>query len=156
MFKKLAATGILSVFVQEPQSIDRSHGGLGLGLTIVKNLVGLHGGRVTAHSEGVGHGSEFVVELPLAGQRISALRPAVSEPTGVPAVLPRVLIVDDNEDAAEMLAMVLAQAGYSTRTAYDSGSALRAFDAWSPQVVILDIGLPDINGYDVARALRRG
>ena len=65
-------------------------------------------------------------------------------------------MVDDNEDAAEMLAMVLAQAGYSTRTAYDSGSALRAFDAWSPQVVILDIGLPDINGYDVARALRRG
>jgi PAS domain S-box-containing protein len=147
---------VFEMFSQVNRKLERSHGGLGIGLALVRRLVEMHGGTSSAESPGVGKGSTFSIRLPLATASAAEATPSSLSLPAEQHDQQRILVVDDNEDAAEMLAMVLAQAGYSTKTAYDSGSALRAVDAWSPQVVILDIGLPDINGYDVARALRRG
>jgi PAS domain S-box-containing protein len=147
---------VFEMFSQVERKLERSHGGLGIGLALVRRLVEMHGGTSSAFSPGLGKGSTFTIRLPLATASAVDVAPSAGDVPSAQHGQQRVLVVDDNEDAAEMLALVLAQAGYSTKTAYDSGSALRTFDAWSPQVVILDIGLPDINGYDVARALRRG
>ena len=146
---------IFDLFVQERQGLDRRQGGLGLGLAIVRNLVELHGGTVSAESKGVGAGTTFTIRLPLA-----AVAPAVADATGgdqsrVTATRgERVLIVDDNEDSAEMLATMLRTMGYETKTALDSQMALKIVSDYTPDIAIVDIGLPIVDGYELARRLR--
>jgi PAS domain S-box-containing protein len=150
---------IFDLFVQERQAIDRSQGGLGLGLTIVRSLVERHGGSVSALSEGTGRGSEFIVRLPKARntrpETTADARPAATgaEPTCGPRT-PRILLVDDNEDAAEMLAEALAQRGYPTRVAHDAPTALRLAAEFAPEIAFLDVGLPVMDGYELAAHLR--
>jgi PAS domain S-box-containing protein len=141
-------------FSQGARPLDRRQGGLGLGLTIVRNLVELHGGSVTAHSEGPGRGSEFVVRLPriMPGE---AHAPGKARGISVSSTRPRVLVVDDNNDAANMLAETLQDLGCQTETAFDGPSALEAAKGFRPRVVLLDIGLPLMDGYEVARRLRQ-
>ena len=149
---------IFDVFFQEPQAIDRSKGGLGLGLAIVRNLVDLHGGRVSARSDGAGRGSEFTVELPLAG----AARAAASGPAAPTAgVKPqqrepgrRILLVDDNADAATSLAELLSQVGFQVRAVHDAVAALEVAPLFKPDFCLLDIGLPIMDGYELAARLR--
>jgi signal transduction histidine kinase/CheY-like chemotaxis protein len=146
---------IFAPFAQERQALDRAQGGLGLGLTIVANLVKLHGGTVSAHSAGRGKGSTFTIELPLAHSSTSDARDTAgaSSSTRPPAAL-RVLVVDDNEDAAEMLSEALGALGYSTRVAHDAPEALRVAATFAPDVALLDIGLPVMDGYELAARLR--
>jgi PAS domain S-box-containing protein len=151
---------IFDLFVQERQSTDRAHGGLGLGLTIVRNLVALHGGAVTASSDGLGKGSEFVVRLPLsAASGTGREAPEPMDVTALPEVVEnagglRVLVVDDNMDAAQMLAEVLEAKGHHTRVAHDGLAALRLCDQFDPELALVDIGLPVMDGYELAQRLR--
>jgi signal transduction histidine kinase/ActR/RegA family two-component response regulator len=148
-------TDIFEMFSQVNRAPERAQGGLGIGLALVRRLVEMHDGTVSAASPGLGMGSTFTICLPLApGAERSAL--GAREHTVPSGCIARtsVLVVDDNEDAAEMLALVLGQSGYHTKTAYDGRAAIAAVGEWTPHVVILDIGLPDMDGYDVARALR--
>ena len=146
--------GVFTLFEQQGRGIDRAQGGLGLGLAIVRNLVAEHGGRVHAHSDGVGRGSRFVVDLPLAtGERCM--------PTAVASVAMdtaggggRVMLVDDNADAAATLAMALRMVGYDVRTAGDGLAALRIAGEFHPDAALLDIGLPVMDGYELATRLR--
>jgi CheY-like chemotaxis protein len=144
---------VFDVFTQAERSLDRSQGGLGLGLTLVRRLVDLHRGEVAAASGGLGRGSEFTVRLPLADP---AERPggAPSDHQEIIAVRRRVLVVDDNVDAADSLGHLLRMAGHDVCVAYDGTAALQSAAAQSPEVVILDIGLPGMSGYEVARRLR--
>lgn len=147
---------IFDLFVQERQSLDRSRGGLGLGLAIVQTLVTLHGGTVEAHSAGIGLGSEFVVHLPRAQSQAPALNAADAEPESapVPGQRPQVLVVDDNEDAGDSLADYLECSGYSVQVARDGASALLLVGGARPDVALLDIGLPGMSGYELAKRLR--
>ncbi|WP_437279752.1 ATP-binding protein [Sorangium sp. So ce375] len=146
-------------FVQERQALDRAQGGLGLGLAIVHNLIAMHGGRVSAHSEGRGRGSEFTIRLPaVASARPSEAAPARwragTQGTPAPAGRRRILLVDDNLDAVELLAESLGAMGHATRVASDGPSALRIAEEFAPDVALLDIGLPVMDGYELARRLR--
>jgi PAS domain S-box-containing protein len=144
---------VFDLFVQQPQTLARSQGGLGLGLAIVRNIVELHGGRVTVKSAGVGMGSEFVVELPAApGAGLTA--PAPAPILARQGAQRRVLIVDDNVDAAAALGRTLAHLGHEVQTAHDAPTALRLAAAFRPEVALLDIGLPVMDGYELARRLR--
>jgi CheY-like chemotaxis protein len=149
---------VFDVFVQGRQASNRAEGGLGLGLAIVRNLVERHGGRVLAHSDGIGRGSEFTVWVPMAPILVNQEPPrrpqAAAQPARAPANASRVLIVDDNEDAADMLAHVLAARGHETRVAHDGVEALRACADFSPQAAFLDLGLPVMDGYELASRLR--
>ncbi|HLJ93383.1 MAG TPA: response regulator [Gemmataceae bacterium] len=149
---------VFDLFTQADRSLDRSQGGLGIGLTLVKSLVTLHGGQVTAHSGGPGQGSEFVVQLPVSANatedRNRADRDNVQRPITV-AACRRILVVDDNKDSAESIAMLLRFWGHDVRTALDGRTALETAQAYRPEAVLLDIGLPNVNGYDVARQLRQ-
>ncbi len=131
-------------------------GGLELGLTLVKRLVELHGGNVEAASAGLGHGSEFTVRLPRAGAAAaerSTARAQSSTPSA--AALPRrILVVDDNVDAANSIAMLIEMLGSEVRTAHDGVTALEIIDTFRPMVVLLDLGLPDLSGYEVTRRMR--
>jgi signal transduction histidine kinase len=150
---------VFDMFVQQPQASDRSKGGLGLGLAIVRSLVTLHGGNVWATSAGVGKGSEFIVELPAAdvGERSApstwpvAERPSAPPPPGGGR---RILVVDDNDDAVDTLAMILSQIGYQVATARDGPSAIETARRFHPQICLLDIGLPVMDGYELAARLR--
>jgi CheY-like chemotaxis protein len=144
---------VFELFVQERQNIDRSQGGLGLGLAIVRSLVALHGGRVEATSGGPGAGSTFEVRLPLLATTAEPLAAAVPLPEPVRSGV-SVLIVDDNIDAAELLADLLASRGYHTRVAHDAPQALALAKEFVPDVALLDIGLPAMDGYELARRLR--
>jgi PAS domain S-box-containing protein len=145
---------IFDLFVQGEQG-GASQGGLGIGLTLVKRAVALHGGSVSAFSSGPGRGSEFVVRLPLAGPaEAGGASGGEPGPRATDALLRRVLVVDDNVDAAESIAAILRLSGFSVRCVYDGTSAVDAAQASVPDVVVLDIGLPDISGYEVARRLR--
>jgi signal transduction histidine kinase/DNA-binding response OmpR family regulator len=146
---------IFDLFVQERQALDRAQGGLGLGLAIVKTLVELHGGTVEAHSEGHGRGSEFVVRLPAApaAGRPAPSSPAAPEAAQRPGVL-RVLVVDDNEDAADLLTTSVRVMGHVARVAHDGPTALQIAVDFQPHVALLDIGLPVMDGYELARHLR--
>jgi CheY-like chemotaxis protein len=145
---------LFEMFSQAPHALGRSQGGLGLGLALVRGIVQLHGGSVSARSDGTNRGSEFTVRLPLGVP--ASIAQASAQPTSpVDAAAVRVLVVDDNEDAAEMCATLLELAGHDVRRAYNGRSALALANAFRPRVVLLDIGLPDIDGYEVARALRR-
>lgn len=145
---------IFDLFTQADTSLDRSEGGLGIGLALVKNLVGLHRGSVEARSDGIGRGSEFVVRLPLASASASLAEPDLPEPTAETDLL-RVLVVDDNTDAARMSAMLLRTWGHEVRTADDGPAALDRAAGFRPDVILLDIGLPDMDGYEVARHVRQ-
>ena len=146
---------VFELFVQGERALDRSQGGLGIGLTLVKRLVEMHQGRVTAHSDGPGTGSRFRIMLP----SISAVRPEPA-PAHAPAQAAqevygrRVLVVDDNLDAAESTAAFLRLEGHEVKTAADGKEALASVRAFAPHVVVLDIGLPGLDGYAVARRLR--
>jgi signal transduction histidine kinase len=141
---------IFDLFVQSARSLDRSQGGLGIGLSVVQRLVEMHGGTVTAHSEGSMRGSTFTLRLPLTEA------PMANKVKAAPAPVAgkRILIVDDNEDAAETLAMMLSLDGHEARTAFDGAVALSKVRDWTPDIVLLDIGLPGMDGYEVARQLR--
>jgi signal transduction histidine kinase/ActR/RegA family two-component response regulator len=143
---------IFQMFTQVNTSVERSRDGLGLGLTLVKSLVEMHDGTVEASSVGVDQGSEFVVRLPiLAGTPELPPKVPLSEP---PRTTHRVLVVDDNRDSAESLAMLVQLAGHETCIAYDGFAAVEAAATFGPEVVLLDIGLPDLNGFDTARRIR--
>ena len=150
---------IFDLFVQETQAIDRAQGGLGLGLTIVRNLVERHGGSVAAASDGPGHGSEFIVRLPLAVM-VEARAAAPAPDAGARAVPDpaaaglRMLVVDDNADAALVLADAFTNRGYHARVAHDGPGALRLAAEFRPEIAILDIGLPVMDGYELAARLR--
>ncbi len=148
---------VFDLFTQGDRSLARSEGGLGIGLTLVKRLVELHGGTVEVHSDGPGKGSEFAVRLPLLKEQVRSMKDEKEEDlSSSPASPPsrRVLVVDDNLDAAESLAMLLKVEGHETRTAHDGPAALEAAEAFRPEVIFLDIGLPRMDGYEVARRLR--
>jgi len=145
---------IFDLFTQAERTLDRSQGGLGIGLSLVEKLVELHGGTVEAHSAGFGQGSEFIVRLPALS---SAAEPIIArtETAKQPAQTSRVLVVDDNMDAADMLVMMLQMFGHEVQAAYTGQTALETAVEYRPDVVLLDIGLPDMNGYEVARRLRQ-
>jgi PAS domain S-box-containing protein len=146
---------VFDLFTQVDRSLARSEGGLGIGLTLVKNLVELHGGTVGAYSEGPGKGSEFVVRLPvLPTPQAPDAGPAEPAPGRAPPPR-RVLVVDDNADAADSLAMLLRVDCHEVRTAHDGPTALETAEWFRPEVVFLDIGLPRMDGYEVARQLRQ-
>jgi signal transduction histidine kinase len=148
---------IFDLFVQGPRPIDRTEGGLGLGLALVRNLVSMHGGSVAAHSEGPDRGSEFVVRLPLASpdeDEAAPLDPAPHAAVGQRHAGQRVLLVDDNRDALEVMAEAVRLEGYEVEIAYDGPTALVALDQFAPTVIVLDIGLPVMDGYEVARQIR--
>lgn len=146
---------VFDPFRQVDRSLDRSQGGLGIGLTLVRKLVELHGGRVEARSEGPGRGSECLVRLPA---QIPAAVPGAGalpgERTRPAAPSLRILVVEDSVDSAEMLALLLQLRGHEVRTAGDGPAALDAARAFRPHVVLCDIGLPGMSGYEVAERLR--
>jgi signal transduction histidine kinase/DNA-binding response OmpR family regulator len=144
---------VFDLFTQVDRSLDRSQGGLGIGLTLVKRLVELHGGEVSAHSAGPGRGSEFTVRLPA---RAGGCGPAEPPSPGVGQARTgrRVLVVDDNVDGADSLARLLTLGGHAVSQAHDGPAALEEARSFRPDVVVLDIGLPGMDGYEVARCLR--
>jgi CheY-like chemotaxis protein len=147
---------VFDLFIQEPQALDRSQGGLGLGLAIVRSLVEMHGGTTTAESEGRGRGSEFIIRLPhVVGVVVEAAPGPVAEPPAAAArVGRRVLVVDDNTDAADLLAMSLEALGCVVSIAHDGPSALRRAEMFDAEIALLDIGLPVMDGFELARRLR--
>ena len=144
---------IFDMFTQLDGSLERSQAGLGIGLTVVKNLVELHSGTVEAHSGGVGQGCEFVVRLPIREEVIEEKPKAAASDPQIKASR-RILVVDDNEDSANSLATFLRLLGNETHTAFDGVEALEKAAALQPDVVLLDIGMPRLNGYEVARQIR--
>jgi len=147
---------VFDLFVQGRQGLDRSEGGLGLGLSIVKSLVGLHGGTVEAHSDGSGKGSEFVIMLPSAAATGTAAALPTVKVAGRRSGPPgrRILVVDDNEDAAHSLAEALVDLGHAVEVAHDGPEALAKLEKFSPEIALLDIGLPLMDGYELARRIR--
>jgi PAS domain S-box-containing protein len=151
-----AIGAIFEMFTQVERSLDRSKGGLGIGLSLVRHLVTLHGGSVLAESAGPGRGSSFTVRLPVAAQGGEGLASCAAGESGVPAAPGglRILVTDDNRDAADSLASLLAAAGHTVQTAYAGEDALRLAPEFAPDLAILDIGMPGMDGYQTARALR--
>ena len=143
---------IFDLFVQATSGLDRAHGGLGIGLTLVERLVKLHGGSVEAHSEGLGRGSEFVVRLPILASPVPVHPPPPKSPAR--EIARRILIVDDNEDSARSMSNLQRLRGHETRTAFTGPAAVAAAAVFAPEIVLLDIGLPGMDGYEVARQLR--
>src|SRR5690606_10638304 len=131
-----------------------SGGGLGIGLALVERLVALHGGTVRARSDGPGTGSEFVVRLPLGCLGLPAREPEAAERQDRWQAACRVLVVDDNEDAAVMLGMVLERLGHEVRTAFDGAAALEVGADFGPDVVLMDLAMPRLSGFETARRLR--
>jgi PAS domain S-box-containing protein len=147
---------VFELFVQADHASTRAHGGLGIGLTLARNLVQMHGGTITARSAGPGKGSEFIVRLPVLVSRPDSL----NEPHGADALQQassgrRVLVVDDNEDAATSLSMLLSLHGHQVEIAHDGQAALAVAARFAPHVVFLDLGMPGMDGYEVARRLRQ-
>jgi signal transduction histidine kinase len=142
---------VFDVFVQGSITIDRSQGGLGIGLALVRRLVELHGGSVSAQSEGAGHGSTFEIRLPRTAAVVVAVPRAQA---GIDSGKPTVLLIEDNEDGREMMATMLGAYGYSVQQAADGVQGVQMARAGAPDVALVDIGLPGIDGYEVARRLR--
>ncbi len=148
---------IFNLFVQAERRLNRSQGGLGIGLTLVRTLVEMHGGSITAHSGGMGQGSEFVVRLTAltAAQEEKLKRQPLQVQQSAPASAPRrILVVDDNVNAAESLAVLLRLDGHEVRVATDGTAALTAAQEDPPEMVVLDLGMPGMDGFEVARRLR--
>jgi CheY-like chemotaxis protein len=145
---------VFEMFSQVDQSLEKTRGGLGIGLTIVKRLVELHGGTISVQSDGRGCGSEFVVRLPVLvesgrDEKQTATSRSVAETPR------RILITDDNRDAARSLALLLQYSGHTVEMAYDGRQAIEKAGFWRPDVMLLDLGMPEMNGYDVCRAIRQ-
>jgi CheY-like chemotaxis protein len=145
--------GIFAMFSQIESAAARSEGGLGIGLALVNGLVELHGGTVEAKSEGAGHGSEFTVRLPIVSS--GSVATPLPDTTGAAGIGRRILVADDNQDAADSLAMILEMGGHEVRVARDGRAALSLAQTFRPDTALLDIGMPQLNGYEVAQALRR-
>jgi CheY-like chemotaxis protein len=145
---------IFEMFTQVDRSKERSQGGLGIGLTLVERLTALHEGKVEALSAGPGKGSEFIVRLPVATQATRTTSRPVQESRSVVTVERSILVVDDNQDSAESMAMFLRLSGHEVRTAHDGLSAIEVAEEFQPQVILLDVGLPGLNGYKVAQHIR--
>lgn len=147
---------IFDMFSQVDRSIERSSGGLGIGLALVKGLVEMHDGSVTAMSEGQGKGSTFTVKLPALSSTAESLA-AIPSDSGKPAAGPRrrILVVDDNRDAANSMAMMLKLMGNEVRTAYDGVEAVEAAEAFHPKAILMDLGMPKLNGYDATQRIRQ-
>lgn len=145
---------IFGMFVQVDQSLERTNAGLGVGLSLAKRLVELHGGKIEAHSEGLGKGSRFTVWLRPAAASIAPVSPSPAISSHRPGVARRILLADDNVDFVNGFAMILRQQGHEVSVAYDGNAALRLADSFEPQFAFLDIGLPHVNGYDLARRMR--
>ena len=145
---------VFDLFVQEPQALDRSRGGLGIGLALVKRLVDLHGGTVSVWSAGPGQGSEFTVRLPLREQPEAAHDAASRAAAPAPPRRRRVLVVEDSVDARLSLQMLLELAGHVVETSEDGPSGLAKLDQFRPEVALIDLGLPGIDGYTLARMAR--
>jgi PAS domain S-box-containing protein len=148
--------GIFDMFAQVDRSLERAHGGLGIGLTIVKRLIEMHGGTVEAHSEGYGCGTEFVVRQPIAAAPVKEEKSAQDSDKAIPTIPRcRILVVDDNKDAASSLALLLKIFGHDTCMAHDGQNALDLATTFIPEIVLLDIGMPKMSGYEVCRQLRK-
>jgi CheY-like chemotaxis protein len=145
---------VFDLFAQADRTYHRAQGGLGIGLTLVRTLVELHGGTVVAKSDGAGRGSEFVVRLPL-GVELASKRDGVREETDSVFALHRFLVVDDSRDAADSLALLLESLGANVHTATDGPAALDELDTYRPSVMLLDIGMPGMDGLEVARRARQ-
>lgn len=147
---------IFDLFDQGAHLTAEGAGGLGIALSLARRIVELHGGAIAVESEGVGKGSTFSVRLPRgAASIISAPRPVEEKPIAPPVARRRVLVVDDHEDAARMLQLLLQYEGHETRVAHDGSAALKAAEEFRPEFVFLDIGIPGMNGYEIARQLKR-
>ena len=147
---------VFEMFSQVNRTLERSQGGLGIGLALVRSLVEMHGGSVSASSPGPGLGSVFAVRLPLAAAESESKRGLVRMRTARHRTRKRILVVDDNEDAADLLGMTLEQGGYEVKAAYAGAAALSLVEGWIPDIAILDIGLPNMDGYELARRMRQG
>lgn len=152
---------IFDMFFQVDTSLERRQSGLGIGLMLAKNLIELHGGTLEGQSAGLGQGSEFVIKLPLGGDELSLVNgqkefidATVAAQTSSGARMRRILVVDDNVDSAESLTMLLKLTGNETRAAFDGLEALESAATFHPDIILLDIGLPELNGYEVARKVR--
>jgi CheY-like chemotaxis protein/two-component sensor histidine kinase len=149
-------TQVFDLFTQVDDSLDRSRGGLGIGLTLVRRLAELHGGSVQATSEGLGKGSEFTVRFPAKEAPPPVVEPLPqAKAPGTEHPRSRLLVVDDNEDMAKVMAKLLRSSGYQVQVAHDGRSAIEIARSQQPDAVFLDIGLPGMNGYEVAEQLRR-
>jgi CheY-like chemotaxis protein len=149
---------VFGLFVQADHASTKAHGGLGIGLTLVKNLVELHGGTVEAHSAGLGNGCEFIVRLPLTGgepQRSNEERNAEPQRERPRPGRHRLLVVDDNKDAAVSLSMLLKLKGHEVRVAHSGAAALDMMKEYAPDAIFLDIGMPGMDGYELARRMRQ-
>jgi len=144
---------VFQLFAQVGRTIDRSQGGLGIGLSLVRSLVELHGGSVSAHSAGADQGSTFTVRIPCLPADAPPLVP-FETPNHAPAGAVRVLLADDNVDAAETMTALLQMYGHSVRTVYSGAEALAAAPAFAPDFMLLDIGMPGMSGYELAQQLR--
>jgi PAS domain S-box-containing protein len=147
-------TKVFDMFTQVGTSLERSQGGLGIGLTLVKRLVELHGGTVKAESPGPGQGSTFSLWLPLPAEPVRSKATSAPDRGGKSSRPLEVLVVDDNRDSAESLALLLRYRGHVVRTAHDGPEALRLLESLRPQLIVLDLGLPGMSGFDVARKIR--
>jgi CheY-like chemotaxis protein len=156
----LQLSSLFTLFSQVDSALERSQGGLGIGLALAKGLAELHGGSIEAFSEGLGKGAEFAVTLPLSSGPPVDVPPtrdvdaaAVEAPAGEPK---RVLVVDDNADVAESLALVLSSNGFRVRTANDGERAIEIVREFEPDAVVLDLGMPGMSGYEAGRRIRGG
>jgi CheY-like chemotaxis protein/two-component sensor histidine kinase len=149
-----ALTRVFDLFAQVDRGLEQETGGLGIGLSLVKRLVDMHGGSVRAYSDGAGKGSEFVVRLPLHEAAATTELAVSPGPRLSGRTRHRVLVVDDNRDGAESLAILLKMAGHETAMAFDGRAGVNAAATFRPNVVLLDIGLPKLNGYEACKAIR--
>jgi two-component system CheB/CheR fusion protein len=146
---------IFNMFMRATRSIDADQGGLGLGLTLVKRLIELHGGRIDAYSEGPGRGSEFVVRVPSAGDSSESTSPSGTQADSAGVKTLRIVVVDDNADVRESMASVLEVAGHEVAAAESAGRALELAREFRPDVMMIDLSMPDADGYELARRLRQ-
>ena len=145
---------VFDLFTQAKRTLDRSQGGLGVGLTVVRKLVEMHGGTTEAHSSGLGQGSEFIVRLPVLRSPLRQTTVSSAERAQSTQAW-RVLVVDDNIDSADSITSLLEASGHDVKVAYSAEKALEMAAEYQPEIMLLDIGLPEMDGYEVAKRLRQ-